>query len=74
MYRNRITVELLFLLTFNVNEQVKYFLLFPINIALLMKGTSLLMQSLMYTGGALSPPAVIISSTHTTFTILHDVI
>ena len=50
------------ILTFSVIRQVRYFLSSPINITLLRKGTSLLMQSLMYTGGTFSPPAVMISS------------
>lgn len=49
-------------LTFNVTKQERYFLLSPMTITLLIKGTSSLMASSMGTGAIFSPPAVIINS------------
>ena len=50
------------LFTLSVNKQERNFLLSPITMTLLIRGTSSLIASSIGTGGIFSPPAVIISS------------
>lgn len=52
--------------TLTVSSMVRNFLLSPISMALLIRGTASFTASSMGTGGMFSPPAVMISSKHHT--------